>query len=104
MPLPWKQIIDWAPQIISLSRDLLGRQRMPKSADMLVRTQDASDLAARVAALEENESRQAELVDRMAAQQERLTQAVTLLHGRQRILIGVIAVLVVVLAWNLLRP
>jgi hypothetical protein len=104
MPLPWKQIIDWAPQIISLSRDLLSRQRVPKSADRLVRPQDATDLAARVAALEENESRQAELVDRMAAQQERLTQAVTLLHGRQRILIGVIAVLVVVLAWKLLRP
>ena len=104
MPVPWKQIIDWAPQIISLSRDLLGRARTPKTADPQSRTQDSTDLAARIAALEENERRQAELVDRMATQVAQLSRAVTALHRRQRWLIGAVVLLAGVLLWKLLRP
>jgi len=104
MTVPWKQIIDWAPQIISLSRELLGRARTSRSAATLVRAEDSTDLAARVAALEENERRQAELVERMAAQQAQLSGAVTALHRRQRVLIGAIVVLAILLAWKLLYP
>lgn len=104
MPVPWKQIIDWAPQIISLSRELLGRARATKPSDSLVRAADHSDLTTRIAALEENERRQAELVDRMANQVAELTRAVTVLHRRQRWLIGAAVLLAAVLFWKLLRP
>ena len=104
MPVPWKQIIDWAPQIITLSRELLARARTSGSAAPAARTTDSPDLNARIAALEENERRQAELVDRMATQIEQLTRAVTALHRRQRWLIGGVVLLAGVLLWKLLRP
>ena len=103
MPVPWKQIITWAPQLITLSRELLGRVRATKANASLVRGTDPADVAARVAALEENERRQAELVDRMTEQLAQLSRAVTTLHRRQRWLIGAIVLLAGALLWLLLR-
>lgn len=102
MAVPWAQIIQWAPQIINLSRDLLGRSRELKGAP-LARAADPDNLADRVAALEENERRQAELVERMAEQQAQLSRAVVQLHRRQRALVAVAVVLAIGLAWALLR-
>lgn len=104
MPVPWKQIIDWAPQIISLSRELLARARTTRPSESPVRAADPSDLNARIVALEENERRQAELVDRMATQIAQLTRAVTALHRRQRWLIGAVVLLAAVLVWKVLWP
>ena len=102
MAVPWAQIIRWAPQIISVSRELLQRTRRTAPAE-LIRAPDGSDVAHRVAALEENERRQAELVERMAEQQASLARAVLALHKRLRILIGALIVLGAVLAWVLWR-
>ncbi|MDR2214586.1 MAG: hypothetical protein LBE59_01955, partial [Nevskiaceae bacterium] len=66
MVVPWKQILAFTPQILDLSRELLERARGTKPAAKLVRATDPEDVAARVTALEENERRQAELVERMA--------------------------------------
>jgi len=103
MPVPWKQIITWAPQLITLSRELLGRVRATKASASLVSAAEPADVAARVAALEENERRQAELVDRMTEQLAQLSRAVTTLHRRQRWLIGAIVLLAGALLWLLLR-
>ena len=103
MPVPWKQIIAWAPQLITLSRELLGRVGATKTSASLVSAADPADVAARVAALEENERRQAELVDRMTEQLAQLSRAVTTLHRRQRWLIGSIVLLAGALLWLLLR-
>ena len=103
MPVPWKQIITWAPQLITLSRELLGRVGATKASASLVSAADPADVAARVAALEENERRQAELVDRMTEQLAQLSRAVTTLHRRQRWLIGAIVLLAGALLWLLLR-
>jgi hypothetical protein len=85
MAVPWTQIIQWAPQILSLSRELLQRaRRTGPSEKSLVRAQDPADQAARIAALEENERRQAELVDRMAAQLEQHSRALISLHRQLR--------------------
>ena len=102
MAVPWAQIIRWAPQIISVSRELLQKTRRTAPAP-LTRAADDSNLAQRIAALEENERRQAELVERMAEQQASIARAVLLLHRRVRILIGVVIVLAVALAWVALR-
>ena len=103
MPVPWKQIITWAPQLITLSRELLGRVGATKASASLVSAAEPADVAARVAALEENERRQAELVDRMTEQLAQLSRAVTTLHRRQRWLIGAIVLLAGALLWLLLR-
>ncbi|HYP78951.1 MAG TPA: hypothetical protein VEQ17_01580 [Steroidobacteraceae bacterium] len=103
MPVPWKQIITWAPQLITLSRELLARSRATKAGASLAPSPDPADMATRVAALEENERRQAELVDRMAEQVAQLSGAVTALHRRQRWLIGAIVLLAGALLWLLLR-
>lgn len=103
MPVPWKQIIDWTPQIISLSRELLNRARKSRPSESPVRVADPTDLDARLSALEENERRQAELVNSMAEQIAQLSRAVTALHRRQRWLIGAVVLLAGVLLWKLLQ-
>ena len=82
MPVPWIQIVQWVPSILEVSRELLNRSRRPPA------TPDG-DLVARVAALEENERRQAELVNRMAEQTAQLTTAITALHRQaQWLMVG----------------
>jgi hypothetical protein len=103
MGVPWTQILRWAPEIITISRELLQRSRRAPQTTELVRAEDHTDLAARVAALEENERRQAELVERMAEQQVGLARAVLELHRRERYLIGAIVILGALLTWALLR-
>jgi hypothetical protein len=100
MAVPWLKIIQWAPQIITLSRELLNRSRTLRPSENLVRAADATDIPSRVVALEENERRQAELVDKMAAQQADMARAITALHKRQRWLIATVLLLGVALLWQ----
>jgi hypothetical protein len=113
MPVPWLQIIRWVPPIIELSRDLLQRtRRMPRpppasaadptlelpslatpEARMEAQAAAIVDLRQRVAGLEENERRQAELVNDMATQLGNLSAAVVALHKQTRILGIVVLVL-----------
>ncbi|HEY7378801.1 MAG TPA: hypothetical protein VH542_08975 [Steroidobacteraceae bacterium] len=79
MAVPWFQIVQWVPSILELSRELLNRSRRPATAP--------SDPTARLAALEENDRRQAELLNRMAEQTAQLTAAVTVLHRQTRWLV-----------------
>ena len=92
MAVPWTQILRWAPEIIGISRDLLQRAKGLPPATELARAEDTEQLAVRIAALEENERRQAELIERMAEQQAELTRAVLELHRRERILFGALVV------------
>jgi hypothetical protein len=95
------------PSILEVSRELLKRSRRAVQAPPPVApeapTTDAA-LAARIAALEENERRQAELVTNIADQLAQLTAAVTALHRQtRRLLLGqittvVIAVIAVLIA------
>jgi len=101
MAILWKHLIQFAPQIISVSRELLSRTRSKPKAGDLVRAADPEDLAQRLTALEENERRQAELVERMAMQQSELSQAVLTLHRRQRWLAGGILLLAAALLWQI---
>ncbi len=103
MAVPWTQILRWAPEIIGISRDLLQRARGLPPATELARVEDTDQLAARIAALVENERRQAELIERMAEQQAELTRAVLELHRRERILFGALIVVAALAVWALLR-
>ena len=85
MPVPWLQIVQLVPSIVEVSRELLRKTRRstPAAADMpRLEDGDRSALSARVAVLEENERRQAELINQMAEQIAVLTRAVTDLHQR----------------------
>jgi hypothetical protein len=105
MPVPWVQIVQWVPSILEVSRELLQRTRRLPPAPKGIPA-DPSDPLARIAALEENERRQAELVSRMAEQTAQLTAAVTALHRQtQWLMVGQwvttgLALLAVVLALN----
>ena len=80
MPVPWLQIVQLVPSILDVSRELLKRsKRMPEGSGAPSGMEEA---AARIAALEENERRQAELINQMAQQMADLTRAVTVLHKR----------------------
>jgi primosomal protein N'' len=95
------------PSILELSHELVKRTRRPPTSEPTAQDGNTSAIAAleaRIAGLEENERRQAELVTNMAEQLEQLTTAVAALHRRWRLLIagqitaGVIAVIALVLA------
>lgn len=99
MPVPWLKIVQLVPSIVDVSRELLKRTRRqtPEPAGAVVALNaDAPALTARVASLEENERRQAELVNQMAEQIAVLTRAVTSLHQRSMWLVLATAVSVAI--------
>jgi uncharacterized coiled-coil protein SlyX len=95
------------PSILDVSRELLKRARRtppgePAGGALTVAGESSPEQ--RIAALEENERRQAELVTTMADQLAQLTTAVTALHLQMRRLLlalgvtALIAVVAIVLA------
>jgi hypothetical protein len=82
MAVPWLQIVQLVPSILDVSRELMKRTKQPPPAAQLPASPSYDDLAARVASLEENERRQAELVAQMAEQLAGVARAVTDLHRR----------------------
>jgi hypothetical protein len=96
MAVPWLQIVQLVPSIVEVSRELLKRtKQLPPPQDAPV-PQNVDELAERVMLLEENERRQAELVNEMAQQMSNLTRALTALHRQQMWLGGTAAVAIVV--------
>ncbi len=82
MALPWLQIVQLVPSIVDVSRELLRRtKQLPAPAEGSEAPIDTA-VAQRLAMLEENERRQAELVSQMADQIAKLTRAITTLHQR----------------------
>ena len=110
MPVPWIQIVHLMPSILEVSRELLNRARRaapPAPAPPVpTRNSENAALESRIAALEENERRQAELVTNIAEQLAQLTAAVTALHQQtRRLLVGqatavIVAVIAVLIALN----
>jgi hypothetical protein len=97
MPVPWAQILQWVPPILELSRDLLQRAKRPPAGAQAAALRSAagagdaglpavSALQQRVAALEDNEQRQAQLVADMASQVAKLSEAVVVLHRQARVM------------------
>ena len=82
MAVPWLQIVQLVPSILDVSRELMKRTKQAPPAAQLPISQSNDELAARVASLEENERRQAELVAQMAEQLAGVARAVTDLHRR----------------------
>jgi hypothetical protein len=105
MAVPWLQIVRLMPSILEVSRELLKRSRKQPASDNALVTADGEDAhGARIRALEENERKQAELVNTMADQLSQLTAAASSLHTLTRWLIGaqvvttIVAVVALVLA------
>jgi hypothetical protein len=105
MPVPWLQIVQLVPSILDVSRELMKRtkQAPPSGQPPTSASQGYPELAARVASLEDNERRQAELIAQMAEQLASVARAVTDLHRRVlwltaaagvSIVLGVIALIV----------
>lgn len=98
MPLPWLQIVQLVPSILDVSRELLRKTRRPTEVAGAL-THDGTVLETRIAQLEDNERRQAELINQMAEQLAALTRLVTVLHQRVMWLaagLGVVLILTVV--------
>lgn len=82
MAVPWLQIVQLVPSILDVSRELMKRTKQVPPATPALASHTNAELAARVASLEENERRQAELVAQMAEQLASVARAVTELHRR----------------------
>jgi hypothetical protein len=97
MAVPWLQIVQLVPSIVEVSRELLKRtKRLPEPGEAPV-PRDPEELVQRVLMLEENERRQAELVNQMAQQMANLTRALTALH-RQTLWLGGTAIVALIVA------
>jgi hypothetical protein len=97
MPVPWLQIVQLVPSILDVSRELMKRtKQVPPPALEAPASND--ELAARVASLQENERRQAELIAQMAEQLAGVARAVTDLHRRVLWLTGAAALAIVLAA------
>jgi hypothetical protein len=97
MPVPWIQIVQLVPSIVEVSRELLKRtKRLPATEEAPV-PQTADELVQRILVLEDNERRQAELVNQMAQQMSILSRAVSALH-RQSLWLGGTAVVAIIVA------
>jgi DNA repair exonuclease SbcCD nuclease subunit len=80
MAVPWLQLVQLVPSIVEVSRELLKKNRRePVDVDV---PQTPVELQNRVATLEENERRQAELISQMADQLANLTQLIVVLRTR----------------------
>jgi hypothetical protein len=75
MAIPWFQIVKLVPEIVSLSKQLLQQTKTDQSSG-------AKPLEARVAELEVNERKQAELVASMAQQMAAMADALTALRNQ----------------------
>lgn len=82
MAVPWLQIVQLVPSILDVSRELMKRTKQAPPGAPALAAPSYEELAARVASLEENERRQAELVAQMAEQLAGVARAVTDLHKR----------------------
>ena len=98
MPVPWLQIVQLVPSILDVSRELMKRTKQAPPASPALAAQSHEELAARIANLEENERRQAELVAQMAEQLAGVARAVTELHRRVLWLTAAAAVAVILAA------
>ena len=103
MAVPWMQIVQWVPSILEVSRQVLQEVRKRPPVDALEAMDEAPGaFADRIAALEKNEQRLAELINQMAEHIGQLTLAVTALHKQLKwLLIGqaVLVTVVVVVAF-----
>lgn len=98
MPVPWLQIVQLVPSILDVSRELLRKTRRLPALPADAGGGDDASAPARLAMLEENERRQAELINQMAEQIAGLTRAVTVLHQRVIWLTAGLGVAIVVAA------
>jgi hypothetical protein len=99
MALPWLQIVQLVPSIVDVSRELLKKNKRPE-VNPNVPPHSTAELELRIASLEENERKQAELVSQMAEQLAVLTKLIVELRTRVFWLGGtaVVALLVAVVA------
>ena len=73
MAIPWFQIVKLVPEVVSLSKQLLQQTKTAQSTG-------TKPLEERVAELEANERKQAELVASMAQQMAAMADALTVLR------------------------
>lgn len=94
MAVPWLQIVQLVPSLVDVSRELLKKNKQPVLEPGTPQTPD--ELQQRIARLEENERRQAELVNQIVEQIAALTKLVVDLRTRVLWLTAGMAIAIVV--------
>ncbi len=86
--LPWREIIDWTPAVVSMVANLRKQPAAEPSAVSGDLASQVEELRQRVSAIESVQRSQPEVFAKMAEQGEKLAQVVQVLSAR-----------VIVLAW-----
>jgi hypothetical protein len=96
--IPWKSILPYVPTVVETAKELL--RNLGKAKTSQEQLSDAApaplELAQRVSQLENNEARQAQLVEKMAEQQQKLIESLRILESRVQLLFWFALLLLVV--------
>ena len=96
MALPWLQIVQLVPSILDVSRELLKKNKQPPPEARSHAPHTVPELEQRVAALEDNERKQAELVSQMAEQLAVVTKLIVELRSRLLWMTGIASVALII--------
>jgi len=96
--IPWKSILPYVPTVVETAKELLRNLGKAKTSQVQLTEAGPApqDLAQRVSQLENNEARQAQLVEAMAEQQQKLIESIRILESRVQLLFWFALVLLVV--------
>ena len=81
MPVPWARLALLAPTVLGLARDLL-QPRQPQGPPL-------KDLEARLAAIQDTQRKEAEVMHALAEQTAALADAAAALRRQSRVILGV---------------
>jgi hypothetical protein len=94
--IPWKTILPYVPAVVETAKELLRSASKSKSADLATADASPQNLLQRIEHLETNERKQAELIERMAEQQQQLTESLRIVESRVQVLFWLTLALLVV--------
>jgi hypothetical protein len=93
--IPWKAILPYVPTLVETAKELLRNQGKLKSTELSTVVSSPQNLSLRVAQLENNERKQAELIKEMADQQLRFVESLRIVGSRVQLLFWLVLALLI---------
>jgi hypothetical protein len=95
--IPWKTILPYVPTLVDTAKELLRNVGKPRPTELSAVVSSPQALSLRVAQLENNERRQAELIEEMAEQQLRFIESLRIVESRVQLLLWFVLTLLIMI-------
>ncbi len=84
--IPWKTILPYVPAVVETAKELLRNASKSKLSGQATADGSPQNLLQRIEQLENNERKQAELIEKMAEQQQKLAESLRIVESRVQML------------------